>query len=60
VAPHGGRFEEYLILLVKFFSHMTYGCAETIVPPAHEGHRRKFGEAGKRRIVEEEEEEAAV
>jgi hypothetical protein len=34
-------------------SHMTYGCAEPIVPPAREGHRRKFGEADKRRIVEE-------
>ena len=34
-------------------SHMTYGGAEPIVPPAHEGHRRKFSEADKRRIVEE-------
>jgi len=34
-------------------SHMTYGCAEPIVPPAREGHRRKFGEADKRRIVDE-------
>jgi hypothetical protein len=34
-------------------SHMTYGCAEPIVPPAREGHRRKFSEADKRRIVEE-------
>jgi hypothetical protein len=25
-------------------SHMTYGCAEPIVPPAREGHRRKFSE----------------
>jgi hypothetical protein len=33
--------------------HMTYGCAEPIVPPAREGHRRKFSEADKRRIVEE-------
>jgi transposase-like protein len=32
---------------------MTYGCAEPIVPPAREGHRRKFGEADKRRIVDE-------
>ena len=32
---------------------MTYGCAEPIVPPAREGHRRKFIEADKRRIVEE-------
>jgi hypothetical protein len=32
---------------------MTYGCAEPIVPPAREGHRRKFSEADKRRIVEE-------
>jgi hypothetical protein len=34
-------------------SHMTYGGAEPIVPPAREGHRRKFSEADKRRIVEE-------
>src|ERR1700675_1182006 len=34
-------------------SHMTYGCAEPIVPPAREGHRRKFSEADKSRIVEE-------
>ena len=34
-------------------SHMTYGRAEPIVPPAREGHRRKFSEADKRRIVEE-------
>src|ERR1700674_4738925 len=26
-------------------SHMTDGCAELIVPPAREGHRRKFSEA---------------
>jgi hypothetical protein len=26
-------------------SHMTYGCAEPIVPPARQGHRRKFSEA---------------
>ena len=26
-------------------SHMTYGCAEPIVPPARGGHRRKFSEA---------------
>ena len=32
--------------------HMTYGFAEPIVPPAREGHRRKFSEADKRRIVE--------
>ena len=29
-------------------SHMTYGCAEPIVPPAREGHRRMFSEADKR------------
>ena len=29
-------------------SHMTYGCAEPIVPPAREGHRRKFSLADKR------------
>jgi hypothetical protein len=34
-------------------SHMTYGGAEPIVPPAREGHRRKFSEADKRRIVAE-------
>ena len=34
-------------------SHMTHGCAEPIVPPAREGHRRKFSEADKRQIVEE-------
>jgi len=34
-------------------SHMTYGGAKPIVPPAREGHRRKFSEADKRRIVEE-------
>jgi hypothetical protein len=34
-------------------SHMTYdGAATPIVPPAREGHRRKFSEADKRRIVE--------
>jgi len=32
---------------------MTSGGAEPIVPPAREGHRRKFSEADKRRIVEE-------
>src|ERR1700694_3657739 len=32
---------------------MTDGGAEPIVPPAREGHRRKFSEADKRRIVEE-------
>jgi transposase-like protein len=32
---------------------MIYGCAEPIVPPAREGHRRKFSEADKRRIVEQ-------
>ena len=31
---------------------MTYDSAEPIVPPAREGHRRKFSEADKRRIVE--------
>jgi Transposase len=34
-------------------SHMTYGDAEPIVPPAREAHRRKLSEADKRRIVEE-------
>ena len=34
-------------------SHMSYGGAEPIVPPARGGHRRKFSEADKRRIVEE-------
>jgi hypothetical protein len=34
-------------------SHMTYGCAEPIVPLSREGHRRKFSEADKRRIVEQ-------
>jgi hypothetical protein len=34
-------------------SHMTYGCAEPIVPLSREGHRRKFTEADKRRIVEQ-------
>jgi hypothetical protein len=36
-------------------SHMTYGppAAGLIVPPAREGQRRRFSEAGKRRIVEE-------
>ena len=34
-------------------SHMTYGPSAPIVPPAREGHRRRFGEADKRRIVEE-------
>jgi len=38
-------------------SHMTYGSPEPelgpIVPPAREGHRRKFSAADKRRIVEE-------
>lgn len=35
--------------------HMTYGSTAPgpIVPPAREGHRRKFSEADKRRIVEE-------
>ena len=36
-------------------SHMTNGSLTSgpIVPPAREGHRRKFSEADKRRIVEE-------
>lgn len=34
-------------------SHMTYGSSLPIVPPAREGHRRRFSEADKRRIVEE-------
>jgi hypothetical protein len=36
-------------------SHMTNGSPMSgpIVPPAREGHRRQFGEADKRRIVEE-------
>jgi transposase len=34
-------------------SHITYGGAEPIVPPAREGRRRKFSEADKRRIIEE-------
>jgi len=38
-------------------SHMTYGSPEPelgpIVPPAREGHRRKFSEADKRQIVAE-------
>jgi hypothetical protein len=33
--------------------HMTYGCAELIVPLAREGHRRKFSEVDKRQIVEQ-------
>jgi transposase-like protein len=33
---------------------MTNGAPETlIVPPAREGHRRRFSEADKRQIVEE-------
>ena len=32
---------------------MTYGPSAPIVPPAREGHRRRFSEADKRRIVEE-------
>jgi transposase-like protein len=36
-------------------SHVTYGLPESgpIVPPAREGHRRRFSEADKRHIVEE-------
>src|ERR1700736_3802700 len=34
-------------------SHMTYGCAEPIVPPARQGHRRKFSEADSAGLVEE-------
>ena len=34
-------------------SHMTCGGAEPIVPPAREGHRRKFSESDKLRIVQE-------
>jgi transposase-like protein len=36
-------------------SHMTYGSPvpDPIVPPAREGHRRRFNEADKCRIVEE-------
>ncbi len=36
-------------------SHMTYGSPELgpIVPPARQGHRRRFSEADKRQIVEE-------
>jgi len=32
---------------------MTYGPPAPIVPPAREGHRRRFSGADKRRIVEE-------
>jgi transposase-like protein len=34
---------------------MTYGSATSgpVVPPAREGHRRKFGEGDKRQVVEE-------
>ncbi len=36
-------------------SHVTYGSSASgpIVPPPREGHRRKFSEADKRRILEE-------
>ena len=36
-------------------SHMTYGspASAPIIPPAREGHRRKFSEVDKRQIVEE-------
>jgi len=36
-------------------SHMTYGTLVSgpMLPPAREGHRRKFGEADKRQIVQE-------
>jgi len=36
-------------------SHMTYGSPEQalVIPPARDGHRRRFSEADKRRIVEE-------
>ena len=36
-------------------SHMTYGSPEQtlIIPPARDGHRRRFSEADKRHIVEE-------
>jgi Transposase len=33
--------------------HMTYDREQPIIPPVREGHRRKFSEADKRRIVEE-------
>ena len=33
--------------------HMTYGCAELIVPLARAGRRRKFSEVDKRQIVEQ-------
>src|SRR6202047_2116903 len=39
--------------LSQSLSHMTYGCAEPIVPLAREGNRRKFSEADKCRIVEQ-------
>jgi hypothetical protein len=37
-------------------SHVTYPCSRLegpVVPPPREGHRRRFGEADKRRILEE-------
>ncbi|HTV30303.1 MAG TPA: transposase [Xanthobacteraceae bacterium] len=34
-------------------SHMTNGSPGPIIPPAREGHRRKFSEADKRQIVAE-------
>jgi transposase-like protein len=51
----GGLSHSLSHSLSHTLSHMTYGPAEQvlIIAPAREGHRRKFSEADKRRIVEE-------
>lgn len=52
---HGGLSHTLGHSLSHGFSHMTYGSPAPgpIVAPAREGHRRKFSETDKRRIVEE-------
>ena len=51
----GGLSHRLSHTLSHSLSHMTYGPAVPgpIVPPSRDGHRRKFSEADKRRIVEE-------
>jgi hypothetical protein len=51
----GGLSHRLSHTLSHSLSHMTYGAPEQtlIVPPARDGHRRRFSEADKRHIVEE-------
>jgi hypothetical protein len=52
---HGGLSHRLSHTLNHSLSHMTNGSPEParIIPPAREGHRRRFSEADKRQIVAE-------